>query len=402
MQREKYIRELLVKFAENKCSEEEYHEVLAYFQSRGSSKNMPSVDEILKMSGDPTTLDNESAERIFQDIINHNHIPQNEKSATVLRLNKMWQYAAAVAVLLLIVVGYGYQKNWFSSVSESTIIVNDLANSELVYSETITLELGNGRVEVINPDGSRTVRDEDGHILGIQDKSRLVYDEVQPIKELVYNTLRIPYGQRFELLLSDGTSVHLNAGTTLKFPVRFPESSETREVFVTGEAYFDVATNESQPFVVNTGEMDVRVLGTKFNVSTYPEDDHTDVVLVEGLVRLDAESEISETTEKQLLKPGYKASFDKREKTITTQAVPTSIYTSWIKGELVFRDMTFEDILKKLERKFNVTIENNNDKLAKERFNASFGDESIEAVLKYLKTIYGIEYSIEDDKVIIK
>src|SRR5690606_11951110 len=91
MQREKYIRELLVKFAENKCSEEEYHEVLAYFQSRGSSKNMPSVEEILEMSGDPTTLDNESAERIFQDIINHNPISKKEKSATVLRLSNRWQ-----------------------------------------------------------------------------------------------------------------------------------------------------------------------------------------------------------------------------------------------------------------------------------------------------------------------
>ena len=347
-------------------------------------------------------MDNESAELIFRDIINHNYISRKKEQEVVFRLSNIWQYAAVVAVLLLSMAGYWYMRYQINPGSDPAIVGNDLLNSELHYSERITLELGNGQMEVINPDGSRTVRDMEGNILGQQDKNRLVYDGFQGLEKLEFNTLRIPYGQIFEIRLSDGTSVHLNAGTTLKFPVRFLESAETREVFVTGEAYFDVATNESQPFVVNTGEMEVRVLGTRFNVSTYPEDDHTDVVLVEGLVRLDAESEISETTEKQLLKPGYKASFDKREKTITTQAVPTSIYTSWIKGELVFRDMTFEDILKKLERKFNVTIENNNDKLAKERFNASFGDESIEAVLKYLKTIYGIEYSIEDDKVIIK
>src|SRR5690606_17877243 len=137
---------------------------------------IPTVEEILKMSGEHSMLDNESAERIFQDILHFNPIHQNEKPSTIFSLINRWQYVPAVAVLLLIVDGYGYQKNCFSPDSYSAIVVNDLANSELVHSETITLELGNGRVEVINPDGSRTVKDEDGNILGMQDKSRLVYD----------------------------------------------------------------------------------------------------------------------------------------------------------------------------------------------------------------------------------
>src|SRR5690606_37757495 len=376
--------------------------VLDYFQRQGSSKNMPSVEEILEMSGGQTSMDNESAELIFRDIINHNYISRKKEQEVVFRLSNIWQYAAVVAVLLLSMAGYWYMRYQINPGSDPAIVGNDLLNSELHYSERITLELGNGQMEVINPDGSRTVRDMEGNILGQQDKNRLVYDGFQGLEKLEFNTLRIPYGQIFEIRLSDGTSVHLNAGTTLKFPVRFLESAETREVFVTGEAYFDVATRESQPFVVNTGEMDITVLGTKFNVSTFPEDEHTDVVLVEGLVRLDTESVNSEDMEGQHLKPGFKASFDKKHKTITSQAVPTSVYTSWINGELVFRNMTFEDILKKLERKYDVTIENHNDKLAKERFNASFGDDPIATVLNYLTTIYGIDFVIEGDEVIIK
>lgn len=83
-------------------------------------------------------------------------------------------------------------------------------------------------------------------------------------------------------------------------------------------------------------------------------------------------------------------------------AVPTSIYTSWIRGELVFRDMSFEDILFKLERKYNVSIANSNRALGRERFNASFGDVPLETVLKYLQAIYGIQYTIDDQTVIIE
>lgn len=123
---------------------------------------------------------------------------------------------------------------------------------------------------------------------------------------------------------------------------------------------------------------------------------------MEGSVSLDTKNEQSIVQTEQLLEPGHKASFDKSDKTITTVAVPTSIYTSWINGELVFRDMKFDDILLKLERKYNVSIVNTNIDLAKERFNASFGDVPLDTVLKYLETIYGMHYTMEGDTVIIE
>src|SRR5690606_1240328 len=133
-------------------------------------------------------------------------------------------------------------------------------------------------------------------------------------------------------------------------PVRFLGISQQREVFLEGEAYFEVARNEVQPVIVDTGDMKMRVLGAKFNVSTYPDDRATDVVLVEGRVQLDAKDDTSKAS--KILEPGFKASFDRDQNRIVTREVTPSAYTSWIKGELVFRNTAFEDMLRKLERKY--------------------------------------------------
>src|SRR5690606_36367432 len=101
--------------------------------------------------------------------------------------------------------------------------------------------------------------------------------------KLAYNTLKIPFGKKFRLQLSDGTMVHINSGSTLKYPIKFI-AGENRQVYLDGEAFFDVAKDKKHPFIVNADNLNVRVLGTHFNVSNYPEDAVTDVVLVEGSV----------------------------------------------------------------------------------------------------------------------
>ena len=151
------------------------------------------------------------------------------------------------------------------------------------------------------------------------------------------------------------------------------------------------------PFVVKANNLKVRVLGTQFNVSAYPEDETTDVVLVEGSVSLyKAIEEYGDNN--TLLEPGFKGSFNKAANSFDTEKVITSIYTSWMKDELVFRNMTFANILKKLERHYDVVIVNNNGTLSQNSFNANFGDEPIENVLEELKLNYGIEYSIDKTK----
>lgn len=322
-------------------------------------------------------------DRIYKNI--EGKIESNDKKLIRIKRFNLLKYAAVF--LLFLGLGYVYQTGYFNQEPQFT-----------VPDESITLQLENGATKILKEDGSMEVLDAYGNIIGSQNGGQIVYNNNVKKETLVYNTLTVPYGKRFQVKLSDGSSVHLNAGTSLKYPVKFL-TGKTRQVFLKGEAYFDVAKDEKHPFVVNTDHLNVEVLGTQFNFSSYPEDIETDVVLVEGSVNLYTTSNKNNNV---LLKPGFKGSLHKKStKTIATNAVITSIYTSWINGELVFRNITFGNILKKMERHYNVEIVNNNIQLSDEKFNASFRNEPIEKILEYFKITYGIDYAIDANKIII-
>ncbi|SNZ01664.1 FecR family protein [Flagellimonas pacifica] len=302
----------------------------------------------------------------------------------------VWKVSAAAAVFIgLLATGYFYLQNTKS-------------NTDFMIPENvITLQLENGEMKIIDEDGQVEIFDDRGNIIGQQEGKSLKYANTIAKKELVYNTLNVPNGKTFQLRLSDGTIAHLNAGSSIKYPVQFIKGTN-RQIFVTGETYLDVAKDPEHPFIVNTNGLNVQVLGTQFNVSAYPEDETTEVVLVEGSVSLYTETEGYDANKRVYLEPGFKGSFDKTKNNIDTSKVITGLYTSWINGKLVFRNMTFNNILKKLERHYNVTITNNNSDLTHEEFNANFGNEPIENVLRELKSNYGIEYKILGDKIIIE
>ena len=311
------------------------------------------------------------------------------KEKKVYKLSKLKNFTKYVAVAIFFLsLGYLYQNKYFFNKPSHTI-----------KSENVTLQLENGNIEVINENGSSKVVDAQGNIVGSQDGTELVYNNEVEKETLIYNTLNIPYGKRFKIKLSDGTIVHLNAGTSLKYPVKFIEGKE-RKVFLKGEAFFNVAKDAKHPFIVNSDELNVQVLGTQFNVSSYPEDTVTDVVLVEGSVNLHLETN-KKIENDIVLKPGFKGSFNKDEANIDTKRVLTNIYTSWVNGELFFRNITFDNILKKMERHYNVTIINKNLSLSQEEFNASFREAPIEKILEYFEITYNIEYTINENNIII-
>ncbi|QTD39157.1 DUF4974 domain-containing protein [Polaribacter batillariae] len=210
---------------------------------------------------------------------------------------------------------------------------------------------------------------------------------------MAYNTLNVPYGKTFELRLSDGTVVHLNAGSSITYPVEFIEG-KNRQVSITGEAYVNVTKDSLHPFIVSLNDLNVRVLGTQFNVSAYPEDNVSEIVLVEGSVAMYGKKEKFNKEASVLLEPGFKGRFNKQNHGITKNKVITSTYTSWVNGKLVFRNMTFENILKKLERHYNVNIVNKNKTLSQKKFNANFGKEPLANVLNELKKYYGVQYGM--------
>lgn len=175
-----------------------------------------------------------------------------------------------------------------------------------------------------------------------------------PEIENAMNQLVIPYGNQSKLTLSDNTIVWLNAGSRLVYPTTF--TGKTREVLLFGEAYFEVAKNAEKPFVVKTSDIQVKVLGTHFNVSAYAEDKMIQTVLQEGSVEL-RKNDSGIFGERIVLKPNQMASFSKSTSETALYDVDASYYTLWTKGLLSFDEVDFDKILKKVERFYNITVD---------------------------------------------
>lgn len=298
-----------------------------------------------------------------------------------------------------------YAAVFIGLVSLSIFTRNKFLNEE-GFKNTITIQLENGDVEYISESEERKIIDKDGAVLGIQKGKTLTYaKQITGVKQgaedkLMYNKLTIPYGKVFKLELYDGTIVHLNSGTSFKYPVKFLKGKK-RKVFLEGEAFFEVAKDKENPFVVNAKEMNVIALGTEFNVSSYKEDTKTSTVLVEGSVGVYKKDEEFNRKKSIILKPNQKADLNNENKIISVETVDVRIFTGWINGELIFNHVTFSKIRKMLERHYNVEIINNNIQLEKEIFTATFDTESIQEVLEAFNKNYSIKYIINENKIII-
>lgn len=382
------IKKLLHKFVLNQCTSDEIEEVIDYCKKNNITTDFPTVEEVKSLLGETPKMDSHTADQIFSKILIQ--AQETEETEQIkFPFKKYLAIAASVIVLVSIAISY---KNNFNTPKGINPIIN---------SNEITLQLENGDIQVISESKKSQVTDADGNVVGNQNGNKIAYDTETSIEKLVYSTLKIPNGKQFELELSDGTVVHLNSGTTLKYPVKFI-AGENRQVFLDGEAFFDVAKDKKHPFIVNADKLNVRVLGTHFNVSSYPEDDQTDVILVEGLVGMYAVNENFNANKNTVLKPGFKGSFNKNNNLINTKEVNTDLYTSWMNGGLMFRNVSFSNICKKLERRYDVTIVIKNSKLANEKFNASFKDKPIEKVLTYFEDVYGFDYTTKNKVITIK
>lgn len=388
---------LIAAYTSKEISKKEFQELKQFLEK--DPENKQSFVEYLhfyKKARRSSFVENFDKDKSWNDIVNKVEKPlqqvisskKNQQKVKYLGLSlNIFKYAAIV--FLFLGLGYIYQKGFFSNKSNLVI-----------PTESITLQLENGNIEIINENGTSQIVDKKGNVVGKQDGRQLVYSDKSEKETLIYNTLTVPYGKRFEVQLSDGTHVYLNAGTSLKYPVNFIEG-ENRQVFLKGEAYFNVKKDTKHPFIVNANEIDIRVLGTQFNVSSYPEDKSINTVLVEGSVSIYKENtNYNETA--TYLKPGFKAAWQKNSDEVYVEEADIEMHTAWINGRIIFRHLPFNSIIKKLERHYNVTINNNNELLGNELISASFDIEKIEDVFRAINGIHPIDYIIENNKIIIK
>ncbi len=237
-----------------------------------------------------------------------------------------------------------------------------------------------------------------------------------------YNEIVARKGTKSKLILPDGSQVWLNSESKLSYSLSFNDS--VREVLLEGEAYFDIVNDKNRPFIVKTSAINIRVLGTAFNVKSYKEDPTIETTLVRGLIEVHNNSEPSAS--KIILKPNEKLVFNKTEATFTQQEgdraakenkitqifsistlsklIPDSAReeTSWVYGRLVFDGDSFVELAQKMERWYNKKIIIKNKKLLNTRFGGVFEDESVEEALRALQLITMFKYTIYENEIIIE
>lgn len=204
-------------------------------------------------------------------------------------------------------------------------------------------------------------------------------------------------GEKSYLQLPDGTKVWLNSCTTLEYAENYGHSN--RSIYLDGEAYFEVAKNKDLPFVVKANGIDVKAIGTAFNVSAYMEDSQLTTTLFNGKVAVQP----TLTKQEVLLEPNQVAVYDKSRNKIEVVPYDKKLFAQWRRGFLSFKMMYLQDITKLLERNYNVVFRYENQGIKKLRFSGSFrNNEDLSEILNVIKTNTGIRYQILKDTIVIK
>ena len=260
-----------------------------------------------------------------------------------------------------------------------------------------TLTLCDGRSVVLDSINMMSLIEIDGTAIE-KKQGEISYSksEKETIKRPVYNTINVPVGGEYRLTLSDGTKVFLNSMTALKYPVQFGQ--DKREVELVGEAYFEVKKNAAKPFVVNTKEMKVEVLGTSFNVNAYKDSKNTVTTLVEGKVKI---SHPLNGEDDQILNPNEQAVMDNLTGKILLCKVDVSNYVSWKDGQIVFYDMPLEDIMVLLTRWYSAKVFYMNPEVRSIRFSGSLDKyDEIGKFIDIIEATQEVNVKINDNTIL--
>ena len=274
---------------------------------------------------------------------------------------------------------------WLGTLGEERVVL-----AEQGQQNNVCLVLSTGEVVDISNVGQDEVKLDKGTKLYEGNRLEYVQPDSLHKKELEFNQLIIPKGTFYHLVLSDGTKVWLNADSKIKYPVSFGQ--DKREVSLRGEGYFEVAKDSARPFIMSTDKMDVKVLGTTFDVNTYEDEGKSFVVLVEGLVEVSAGK-----GESRIITPGYMAEVDMHDvqAKIHVSKCDTEHYIAWKSGNFSFRNASLTEILKRVSRYYDVTV------IREQVFEEEYytgdvsSDVSLESLLAVIESSTSVSFKVE-------
>ncbi|GAA4791041.1 DUF4974 domain-containing protein [Olivibacter ginsenosidimutans] len=381
------LQYLLERYQKSVCSAEELKELDDWYRSLNYGDH--AFEQEIKSREEKEQLSDILFEGFQKRLAN-----EKEPLPTINR----WYPLAAAAVLLFVagaVLFFVYPK---TDVKKPSVASNK--TQILPGSNKAILTLADGEQVVLDDATTHGIPDQYGMKLTRVDSSLLTYSIAngrapQHAEELAYNTIETPRGGQYQVMLPDGTKVWLNAATILRYPVKY--STNERKVELSGEAYFEVAANKSQPFIVVTGKQEINVLGTHVNVKSYKDEQLTSTTLISGSVRVHDLN----TDESVILTPGQQANTRLMSKKMSITAVNAQDVVSWKNGYMVFDNQDIYSIMKVISRWYNVDVVYSQvDK--KERFGGTFSRYAhLQHILENLEQIGSARFSVQGREVVV-
>lgn len=311
-----------------------------------------------------------------------------------------WYYipAAACIVVLLGLAGFFYYQQQQRPSQQPGIA--KAVNAIVPGGNKAILMLDNGDQVVLEDAQNGMISQQGKSAVNKTDSGSLSYNTINGGTggRVVYNTLVTPYGGQYHITLQDGTGVWLNAGSSLRFPASFPGND--RNVTLTGEAYFEVAKDQSRPFYVTVNSasgapMTVRVLGTHFNINAYPDEQQHIVTLLEGSVKVGCGNADA------LLAPGKEAILNRASGRINVKDGDTEAAIAWKNGYFLFDNEKIESIMKQISRWYNVEVSYQGDVSGKAIGGSLPRSKNVTEVLSMLELTGTVHFKIEGRRIIV-
>ncbi|WP_316815634.1 FecR family protein [Pedobacter nyackensis] len=346
------INYLLLRFEEGKLSKAEVAELLE-LTDRREPEVADTIAEMINIQVPSVVTENEDWNALLERVVS-----VDKRSSQRIISSSFAKWAAAAAILITIGIGFWFYGSESSQDKINPGYANDIApggnDAVLTLADGSKISLTDAdQGELLNTSGVNIVKAADGQLVYTLDADKKRNDD-----ELNFNTITTPRGGQYQVNLPDGTKVWLNAASALKFPTTFAKLKD-RKVELSGEAYFEVAKNKTQPFKVvsSIGDgqrtQEIEVLGTHFNVNAYNDEPETKTTLLEGVVKVTNRGNVH-LKDDVILSPGQQAILGNQK--LKTLTVDTEEAVAWKNGNFVFANEGIESIMRKISRWYNVEI----------------------------------------------
>lgn len=377
-----HIKVLIARYVSGMASVNEIAELGDWLKANNANKSL-----FKKLKSELETKDEMQAEDEWVRFANKFELEKKVTNKSR-RLIGFVSIAASISIVLVVA------SQLFNS--SDTDYLSMLNTNELKGTNTV-LRLADGQQITLNENHSSIEADKDGKQFVVE-KNQIVENKIEDKEQHKLNQIQVPYGKTAQLALADGTKVWLNAGSQLVFPNHF-NGTDSRDVMLLGEGFFDVTHNEGQPFRVLTNELTYTVLGTSFNIRSYAGSAVNSAVLVEGSLQVEENAVFNK--ERVILKPGEKSLFVNNSGQLDVQHVNTSIYTSWKEGFLTLEKNNLRTLIHQIEHYYNCDIAISNEllKMPTQLSGKLMLDTNAEQVYQALCDLSGLSYSIENNQV---